>query len=111
MNAIGNWTTFIIFQDHRQELYTPIFGGDTVPVKSIIPEMALLLNEHHLVYYLDIDAITKQQKNQLILTLARKFDIPYNQLKREMDTDGCPIKAAGTIACTTDHSMIANMLD
>jgi hypothetical protein len=64
-------------------------------VKSIIPEVAVLsgFDEPQLVYYVDLDFLTSHQQASLIRHLARKFSLPLEQVKRNLEEEEIPIPA------------------
>jgi len=72
--------------------FMEVLGTLTVNVKSPIPEY--ISTPHHekvLVYFLDLDLITKEQLDNLITYLSEKFNQPIDFVKENIDKFGVPI--------------------
>ena len=72
--------------------FMKVFGTLTVNVKLPIPEYILTPNnEKVLAYFLDLDLITKEQRDNLIKHLSEKFNHPIDFAKENLDKFGVPI--------------------
>ena len=81
----------------RAEAFTQVFGTNTIPVKSPVRAHIELagrgLSE---VYCLDLDALTVQQRRDLIAHLAHKFNASESAVLLNIKRNGFPILAADT---------------
>lgn len=72
--------------------FMEVLGTLTVNVKSPIPEYILTPNnEKVLAYFLDLDLITKEQRDNLIKHLSEKFNQSIDVVKKDLDKFGVPI--------------------
>lgn len=72
--------------------FMEVLGTLTVNVKSPIPEY--ISTPHHekvLAYFLDLDLITKEQRDNLIKYLSEKFNQSIDFVKENLDKFGVPI--------------------
>jgi hypothetical protein len=88
----------------RGDEFKDVFGTNTVHVLLPYPIMAKLegLDEPELVYMLDADLLTAEQRDRLVWHLARKFMSSEIEVNRFLDMEGLPIRAADTVV-TIDH--------
>lgn len=108
MNTKDNWqTTVTIHDDHRAAVWGRIFPGARMPIWSIVPSMADLPGHPGAsVYFLDLNAITDQQRDQLVQALAEMFGMDPDEISQDMKALGVPILVENTSAQSTDHSML-----
>ena len=68
MNTRDNWlTTATIHDEHRRAVWSKIFPGAVPPIKSTLPSRASLPGHPGaLVYFLDLAAISDEQRDQLL---------------------------------------------
>jgi len=72
--------------------FMKVFGTLTVNIKSPIPEYILTPNnEKVLAYFLDLDLITEEQRENLIKHLSEKFNQPIDFVIKNLDNIGVPI--------------------
>jgi len=112
MNTKDNWlTTATIHDESRRALWSEVFPGGVVPIKSIL---TLKVNvPGHLnvdAYMLDLDAITDEQREGLISVISRRFNISYADVKKDIDR-GVPILAEGVIVRTRDPGTFFALVD
>ena len=92
--AVSDFTAHIHGDDERAAAWQIVFDGTAVPLRSPIPHMARLPGRgEELVYLLDIEALTAEQRGRLVAHIAAKFDIPAEEVDADLDTHGCPILA------------------
>lgn len=112
MNTPDQWrTTATISNPERLAFWREVFGGNTVPIKSILPRWTSLPGYPVvLIYLLDLKAITLEQRLKLIAGIASKFDLPIEQVAAEMDEHGCPILADDVTVSTTDRALFMGLV-
>lgn len=92
--AVSDFTARIDSDNERAVAWQIVFGGATVPLRSPIPHLARLPGRgEELVYLLDIEALTAEQRGRLVTHIANKFNIPAEEVDADLDTHGCPILA------------------
>ena len=76
---------------HKAEMEA-ILGTATVQVKSPIPERAHLPGKPNaLVFYLDLEAITDEQREKFVAHIAQKFNLTERFVNENLDEHGIPI--------------------
>ena len=89
-----DFTARIDGDDERTAAWRAVFGDDTIPLRSPIPHMANLPGRgEELVYLLDIEALTVEQRGRLVQHIASRFDYPAEEVDATLDDHGCPILA------------------
>jgi len=112
-NSEGNWeTTARVIDPERLKFWRGIFDGDTVPVKSIVPQLAQLpgFAESQLVYELDVDALTQQQHIRLVSALSKRFGVHIRWAGHLLTEQGCPILAEHVSVASSDRRILAAIL-
>jgi hypothetical protein len=111
MNAIDKWvTTATIHDEPRRALWSLIFPGATVPIKSILTSKASLPgHENADVYFLDLDAITQEQRDGLIVMISTHFRIPLEEVRSELEM-GVPILAEGVSVSSADQGLVFSLM-
>lgn len=113
MNTQEKWdTTAKVTNPERQVFWQDIFGTNELPIVSIVPQLANLpgFDKPQSVYMLDLKAITTEQRQMLIVAIARKFAIPTNEVSQELDNMGVPILASDLLVSTSDRRVMASIL-
>lgn len=78
----------------RAELTTEIMGGPSWPVMEDRPFMARLpIVGPRLVFMVDVDALTDEQRERLVVQLGGMFRMTYEEASHELDCRGFPILA------------------
>ncbi|HEY7544428.1 MAG TPA: hypothetical protein VID27_06080 [Blastocatellia bacterium] len=78
----------------RYDEWIKVFGTDTIPLLSPIPEPASGPGTGRaLFYHLDTDALDEDQRRRLVEHLARKFKLREDLVWRDLGQVGCPILA------------------
>ena len=89
-----DFTARIDGDDERTAAWRAVFGDDTIPLRSPIPHMANLPGRgEELVYLLDIEALTVEQRGRLVQHIASRFNYPAKEVDDTLDDHGCPILA------------------
>lgn len=92
--AVSDFTAHINGDDERAAAWQIVFDSAAVPLRSPIPHLARLPGRgEELVYLLDIEALTADQRGRLVTHIADKFNIPAEEVDADLDTHGCPILA------------------
>ena len=101
MNTKEKWdTTVKILDGPRRALYAEIFAEAVLPIKTVFTRKADLPGKLNAdVYFLDIDVISDEQRKKLITVLAKRWEIPLDEMEQELDK-GVPILADGVIVMT-----------
>src|SRR5687767_11984464 len=104
MNTIDKWVTTATIRDEpRRALWSEVFPGATIPIKSIITSKANLPDLPNAdVYMLDLDAITHAQREGLITVIANRFNLPIDEVRSEIN-QGVPILAQGVSVASADQ--------
>jgi len=112
MNTKDEWTTTATIHDEqRRALWIEVFENATMPIKSILPAKANVPeHENAEVYMLDLAAITDEQREKLVVSIARRFDIHPAEVAWELDK-GVPILAEGVSVSSTDQGMLFSLTD
>jgi hypothetical protein len=113
MNTINDWQTKAkITNPDRLALWQAVFGGDEVPVISIVPRLGSFPGVGEQRYYeMDLKAITEEQRARLVASIAEKFNRDIEEVSRDIDIVGCPILACDVVVSSTDFRQIANIID
>jgi hypothetical protein len=113
MNTINEWQTKAkITNPDRLALWQAVFGGDEVPVVSIVPKVGFFGDEvgEQRYYDLDLKAITPEQRQKLVESIATKFNQEVSFVEANLGLIGVPILACDVIVSSTDFRQIANIV-
>lgn len=112
MNTINDWQTKAkITNPDRLALWQAVFGGDEVPIVSIVPAVADFPGVGEQRYYsMDLKAITPEQRKRLVLSIADKFSQPVDFVEANLDKMGVPVLACDVIASSTDFRQVAGLV-
>lgn len=92
--AVSDFTAHVSGDNERVAAWLHVFAGAAVPLRSPVPHLARLPGRgEELVYLLDIEALTADQRGRLVQHIAAKFSIPAEEVDADLDTHGCPILA------------------
>jgi len=93
---MGKDFTVTINNAERKLEWLEMVGTTKLYIKSFKPELVTLAgtDEAQPVFYLDLDLLHLQQYQRLIHYLARKFNLPLRQMRRNLEEQGVPIPAA-----------------
>jgi hypothetical protein len=96
---MGNGFTVTIMDPQRKAEWESIFGTATVRVKSPVPVLADLPGKpNSMIFELDLEAITPEQRGKLVAHLAGKFGISAVEVEANLDDHGVPILAEHCVA-------------
>lgn len=111
-NAIDKWvTTATIHDEPRRALWSSVFPGATIPIRSILISKADLPGISNAdVYFLDLDAITDEQREGLITVIANRFMIPIDEVRSEIN-QGVPILAEGVTVSSADQGLLFSLIE
>ena len=70
-----------------------VFGTDEVFVISSKPQIATVENREREIYLLDLEALPKEVYDNLVSFLSEQFHILPPLVRRDLNTQGCPILA------------------
>lgn len=112
MNTQREWkVTATVTDPERKAFWEGIFGGDTVPIESILPICVSVPGRSHVsAYMLDLDVITDEQRERLIQGLAQKFGLDEAFVESEIDRQGVPILCEHVMMMCTDYGQFASLL-
>jgi len=112
MNTQDDWKTVAIIQNpERLEFWKKVLGGNRAPIKSIfttrvrVPEKGVTD-----AFMLDLQAITAEQRERLIQAIAERFNIPIDEVAKEID-QGVPILAEDVSVSTTEPGLMFSIID
>jgi hypothetical protein len=90
---MGKDFTVTVCEPERAAEFEAIFGTTTVHVKSPFPARADLPGHpDSLVFELDLELITADQRKRLVAHLAEKFSIPAEEVEATLDEQGVPLR-------------------
>lgn len=92
-NTIDNWQTKAkVTNPDRLALWKYVFGGDEVPIVSIVPLLGNFpgVGEQRF-YSLDLKAITAEQRRKLVLSIAEEFNQDIDFVEENIELIGVPI--------------------
>lgn len=112
MNTINDWQTKAkVTNPERLALWQNVFGGDEVPITSIVPSLGSFSGVGEQRYYhLDLKAITPEQRQRLVASIAEKFNLPPATVDSQLELIGVPILACDVVASSTDFRHIAGIV-
>lgn len=83
-----------IHDPERAAAFRNILGTDQVTICSPIPSWSILPERgEELVYFLDLDSITAEQRGRLVSYLAGRFGLAEEYVAATLDVHGVPILA------------------
>ena len=81
-----------IYDKERKKDFEKVFGTNTVSVKSPIPtRIKIPSGETKLAYFLDLNSITPEQREKLIVNICEKFDQSRKFVEENLEQMGVPI--------------------
>jgi hypothetical protein len=113
-NTVNEWlTTAKAMNPERAAKWREVFGTDEVPITCPIPlSVGSFPQVGEKPYYLmDLRAITPEQKERLIASIAFDFDLSIEEVRRDIDMVGVPILADDVIASSSDSGLFFSMID
>jgi len=113
VNAVGKWlTTVQVHGLERKAFWQSIFGMDTLPIVSVVPQWVRISGEVELqlVYMLDVEALSDDQRAQLVEALAKRFNYAVEWVDEQLER-GVPILADDVTVSSSDWGQIVQMLD
>jgi len=89
---LGKDFEVIISDEERKKDFIKVFGTNIIKVKSPVPTGILKPNgEKASAYFLDLDLITKKEREKLIKHLSEKFNQSIDFVRENLDKMGLPI--------------------
>ena len=112
MNTVDKWlTTATICDRARRELWSQVFPGAVVPIKSILTcKVNVPGHESADAYMLDLDALSHVQLEGVIRVISQRFDIPLDEVRSAVK-QGVPILAEGVTVCSADQGVFFSLID
>lgn len=79
----------------RAATWRMVFQSDEVALRSPFPAFAMLPEGRGktLIYDLDIEALTAEQRERLVLHISGRFNVSAEQVEAQLSVVGCPILA------------------
>ena len=111
-NTQDNWQTVArVRNPERLEWWQAVFGGDTCPIVSIVPQVGNFprVGEQRF-YSLDLKAISAEQKQRLVKSIADKFGLTVEEVAVDIDRVGVPILATDVVVSSSDFRHIAGIV-
>jgi hypothetical protein len=116
MNTQTNWKTVaVIHNPERLKFWQDVLDGDRAPIKSIftisvhVPDGNGGTHQTD-AYFLDLNAITPEQREKLIRAIAKRFVIPVDEVERAIDDQGVPILAEDVSVSSSDLGLLFSIL-
>lgn len=111
MNTKNKWlTTATIHDEPRREVWSVIFPGGMVPIKSILTcKVNVPGHQNADAYMLDLDAISDEQKEMICDLISMLFNIPIDEVRNEI-SQGVPVLAEGVSVGTADPGIFFSMI-
>jgi len=96
--------TATVYAGDRREVFERVFGTATVPVMSPFPHLAGLpgFDEPQLIYELDLERVTMEQRGRLVAYLVEKFGVDEWEAEAGLESEGVPILASDCVASLGD---------
>jgi hypothetical protein len=98
---MGKCECYVTTTDEKQEEWKQIFPDGKLPVRCPFPVGTFehpMLKEPHQFYELAIERLTSEERKRLVAFISKKFNISEETVNKELDKQGCPIRAENTIA-------------
>jgi hypothetical protein len=87
-------TAWILSGTERTDTWIRVFGGVSVPLLTVIPEIAYLPEVGFAaVFRVDIDALTPDQIDRLVGHLALRFCVRQDDVRQGLKVEGLPLLA------------------
>jgi len=108
MNTQTDWKTVAVIHDpERLKFWQAVLGGDRAPIKSILTISVHVPDDNGGTrqadaYFLDLNAITTEQREKLIRAIAKRFVIPVDEVERAIDDQGVPILTEDVSVSSSD---------
>jgi hypothetical protein len=117
MNTQTDWKTVAVIHDpERLKFWQAVLGGDRAPIKSILTISVHVPDDNEGTrqadaYFLDLNAITTEQREKLIKSIAKRFVIPVDEVERAIDDQGVPILAEHVSVSSSDPGSFFSTID
>ena len=96
---MGKDFTVTVYNPERRAVWEDILGTATVHVKFPFPREANLPGHPNtLIYEVDLDFLTEEQRQRLIAYVAAKFGFSESEVAANLDSEGMPILAIDCVA-------------
>lgn len=89
---IKDFIATISEKSERYANWLEVFGSTTAHIKTPYPTEVLLPGGPALIYHLDLEVLSPEQRARLINNLARRFDLSEEEVAKDLDSIGCPIR-------------------
>lgn len=111
-NTTDNWQTIArVHNPERIKWWQEVFDGDACPVTSIVPRWGDFPGIGTAQFYnLDMKAITDEQRQKLIRSIADKFNLTIDEVAADIGQVGVPILAADVVVSSSDFRHIAGIV-
>ena len=89
-----------IIDEERRKKFIEVFGTDTVPIVSPYPRWIKYGNSIFPAYFLNLDLIRPEHKENLIKYIVKEFKLDEKFVRENLPVMGLPIKAENCIIWT-----------
>jgi hypothetical protein len=113
MNTPTRWlTTAKILDEKRRAVMLAVFDDAIVPIKSMFTvRMDLPNHPQSDAYQLDIDALTMEQRFDVITLLSKMYKIDRDQAEMYFYSQGVPILAKDVSVCCADPAVFISPVE
>jgi hypothetical protein len=87
------WWAHLVSTSPRYSKWQYILGSNEVPLKAPGSFQAALNGIPTECYALDLEKLSPEQHNRLIEWISKQFSVPVEEVKRDLPTEGFPIRA------------------
>jgi len=95
---------WVHLNEKGMKLYGTIFPDGIVPVKVMVPTVVKLRGQPHRIYKVDLKQLSKEQFNQLLELMSRKFGASKETIRKDLEKDGwIPLRADLVSVSGTNH--------
>lgn len=112
MNKVDEWRTVAIATNPDSvSMWRRVFGINEAPITSVVPQPAYIPGKgEELVYWLDMEAISEDQRERLVQVIAKKFNVAEFVVMQELEETGLPILAEHVVTITTSNREIIDLV-
>lgn len=113
MNTKDKWTiTATIDDEERRALWSDVFPDGRVPIKvPVAYEVSVPVKGQTLAYELDLDALSDEQRQGVVETISRAFNLPIEDVEDNIKEIGVPVLDEGVTVTVTDNAYFGTALD
>jgi hypothetical protein len=85
---------------------------DNIPLWGPLPQLLHVPEKGEvLAYFLDLSAITNDERERLVAYIAGRFNLPHNEVARDLHQVGCPVLAEELLVTVPTGVALSMMYD